>query len=95
MRCGHSQRERVDPFAVLGATVRRGNFLGFISHAHILVTDGCFFSNKGMFLVAPPWNGSPPYVLIYQTGISTWRGTKDYVMLSISDFSTTGNHHVN
>jgi hypothetical protein len=23
-------------------------------HAHILVTDGCFYGNKGMFLVAPP-----------------------------------------
>jgi hypothetical protein len=39
----------------LGATVRCGDFLGFNTHAHILVTDGCFYSNKGMFLVAPPW----------------------------------------
>jgi len=24
-----------------------------------VVTDGCFYGNKGMFLVAPPWNGCP------------------------------------
>ena len=39
---------------VLGATVRRGDFLGFNPHAHILVTYGCFYGNKGMFRVAPP-----------------------------------------
>jgi hypothetical protein len=38
----------------LGATVRRGDFLGFNPHAHILVTEGCFYGNKGMFLVARP-----------------------------------------
>jgi len=31
-----------------------GDFLGFNPHAHILVTDGCFYGNKGMFLVALP-----------------------------------------
>jgi hypothetical protein len=31
-----------------------GNFLGFNPHTHILVTDGCFYGNKGMFRVAPP-----------------------------------------
>jgi hypothetical protein len=38
----------------LGATVRRCDFLGFDPHAHILVTEGCFYGNKGMFLVARP-----------------------------------------
>ena len=28
--------------------------LGYHSHTHILVTDGCFYGNKGMFRVAPP-----------------------------------------
>ena len=41
---------------VMGA----GGFIGiflceFNPHDHILVTDGCFYGNKGMFLVAPPW----------------------------------------
>lgn len=31
-----------------------GDFLGFNPHAHILMTDGCFYGNKGMFRVAPP-----------------------------------------
>jgi hypothetical protein len=31
-----------------------GDFLGFNPHTHILVTDGCFYGNKGMFRVAPP-----------------------------------------
>ncbi len=31
-----------------------GDFLGFNSHCHILITDGCFYGNKGMFRVAPP-----------------------------------------
>jgi hypothetical protein len=31
-----------------------GDFLGFNPHLHILVGDGCFYGNKGMFLVAPP-----------------------------------------
>ena len=39
--------------------MRAGDFIGFNPHAHILVTDGCFYGNKGMFLVAPPWNGCP------------------------------------
>jgi hypothetical protein len=26
-----------------------GDFLGFNPHCHILVTDGCFYGNKGMF----------------------------------------------
>jgi nucleoside-diphosphate-sugar epimerase len=51
--------ERLDSLVALGATVRRGDFLGFNPHAHILVTDGCFYGNKGMFLVTSPWNGWP------------------------------------
>jgi hypothetical protein len=31
-----------------------GDFLGFNPHLHILVTDGCFYGNRGMFRVAPP-----------------------------------------
>jgi hypothetical protein len=31
-----------------------GDFLGYHSHTHILVSDGCFYGNKGMFRVAPP-----------------------------------------
>jgi len=31
-----------------------GDFLGFNPHCHILVTDGCFYGNRGMFRVAPP-----------------------------------------
>ncbi|MBW6487419.1 MAG: transposase [Syntrophobacterales bacterium] len=31
-----------------------GDLLGFNPHCHILVTDGCFYGNKGMFRVAPP-----------------------------------------
>jgi hypothetical protein len=32
-----------------------GDFLGFNPHLHILVTDGCFYGNKGMFRVSPPF----------------------------------------
>jgi hypothetical protein len=31
-----------------------GDFLGFNPHTYILVTDGCFYGEKGMFRVAPP-----------------------------------------
>jgi ribosomal protein S27E len=31
-----------------------GDFLGFNPHCHIILTDGCFYGNKGMFRVAPP-----------------------------------------
>ncbi|HAR49510.1 MAG TPA: hypothetical protein DCR81_05300 [Smithella sp.] len=31
-----------------------GDALGFNPHCHILLTDGCFYGNKGMFRVAPP-----------------------------------------
>jgi len=31
-----------------------GDFLGFNPHCHILVTNGCFYGNRGMFRVAPP-----------------------------------------
>jgi len=31
-----------------------GDFLRFNPHCHILVTDGCFCGNKGLFRVAPP-----------------------------------------
>ena len=31
-----------------------GDFLGFNPHCHILVSDGCFYGNRGMFRVAPP-----------------------------------------
>jgi len=31
-----------------------GDFLGFSPHAHVIVTDGCFYGDKGMFQVAPP-----------------------------------------
>ena len=31
-----------------------GDFLGFNPHCHILVTDGCFYGDNGMFRVAPP-----------------------------------------
>lgn len=31
-----------------------GDFLGFNPHCHILMTDGCFYGDKGMFRVAPP-----------------------------------------
>ena len=30
-----------------------GDFLGFNPHCHILVTDGCFYGDNGMFRVAP------------------------------------------
>jgi hypothetical protein len=39
---------------------KAGDFIGFNPHAHILVTDGCFYGNKGLFLVAPPWTCSKP-----------------------------------
>jgi len=41
------------PGAVI-AMQKFGDFLGFNPHCHILVTDGCFYGNKGMFRVAPP-----------------------------------------
>jgi hypothetical protein len=31
-----------------------GDFLGFNPHCHILLTDGCFYGNRGTFRVAPP-----------------------------------------
>ncbi len=31
-----------------------GDFLGFHPHCHILLTDGCFYGERGMFRVAPP-----------------------------------------
>jgi len=31
-----------------------GDFLGFNPHCHILVTDGCFYGDGGIFRVAPP-----------------------------------------
>ena len=31
-----------------------GDFLGFNPHCHILVTDGCFYGDRGMFRVAQP-----------------------------------------
>ena len=31
-----------------------GDLIGHNPHCHILVTDGCFYGNKGMFRVAPP-----------------------------------------
>ena len=31
-----------------------GDFLVFTPPCHILVTDGCFYGNKGMFRVALP-----------------------------------------
>jgi len=31
-----------------------GDLLGFNPHCHILVTDGCFYGDGGMFRVAPP-----------------------------------------
>jgi len=31
-----------------------GDLLGFNPHCHIILTDGCFYGNKGMFRVAPP-----------------------------------------
>ena len=31
-----------------------GDFLGFNPHCHVLVTDGCFYGDRGMFRVAPP-----------------------------------------
>ncbi len=30
------------------------DFPGFNPHCHILLTDGCFYGDKGMFKVAPP-----------------------------------------
>jgi hypothetical protein len=32
-----------------------GDFLGFNPHTHILVTDGCFYGDGGMFRVSPPF----------------------------------------
>ena len=61
---------------------RAGDFIGFNPHAHILVTDGCFYGNKGMFLVAPPWNGWSPCVLTYRTRESRWCSNKDSATLS-------------
>ena len=31
-----------------------GDFLGFNPYCHILITDGCFYGDRGMFRVAPP-----------------------------------------
>jgi len=31
-----------------------GDYLGFNPHCHILMTDGCFYGERGMFRVAPP-----------------------------------------
>ena len=31
-----------------------GDYLGFNPHCHIILTDGCFYGNKGIFRVAPP-----------------------------------------
>jgi hypothetical protein len=31
-----------------------GDFLGFSPHCHVLVTDGCYYGDKGMFCAAPP-----------------------------------------
>jgi len=31
-----------------------GDFLGFNPHCHILLTDGCFYGDRGMFRIAPP-----------------------------------------
>jgi hypothetical protein len=42
---------------ILGAVIAMqtfGDFLGYNPHCHILVTDGCFYGNGGMFSVAPP-----------------------------------------
>jgi ribosomal protein S27E len=33
-----------------------GDFLGFSPHCHVLVTDGCFYGDRGMFRVAPPFD---------------------------------------
>jgi len=47
----------VSPDPIPGAVIAVqtfGNFLGFNPHLHILVTDGCFYGNNGMFRVAPP-----------------------------------------
>ncbi|MDP2725496.1 MAG: transposase, partial [Syntrophales bacterium] len=32
-----------------------GDFLGYNPHTHILVTDGCFYGDGGMFRVSPPF----------------------------------------
>ena len=48
---------KVSPDPIPGAVIAVqtfGNFLGFNPHLHILVTDGCFYGNNGMFRVAPP-----------------------------------------
>jgi hypothetical protein len=31
-----------------------GDLIGHNPHGHLLVTDGCFYGDKGMFRVAPP-----------------------------------------
>jgi len=31
-----------------------GDLLGFNPHCHILLTEGCFYGDKGMFRVLPP-----------------------------------------
>jgi len=45
--------QKSDPGAVI-AVQTFGDFLGFNPHFHILVTDGCFYGDGGMFRVAPP-----------------------------------------
>ena len=47
-----SEKEPI-PGAVI-AVQTFGDFLRFNPHCHILLTDGCFYGNKGMFRVAPP-----------------------------------------
>jgi hypothetical protein len=66
---------------------RTGDLIGFNLHARILATDGCFYGNKGMFLVAPPWNGRPPCVLIDRTRESKWCSHKDSATLSETTYS--------
>jgi hypothetical protein len=49
----HSVPE-TDP--ILGAVIAVqtfGGFIGFNPHCHILLTDGCSYSYRGMFRVAP------------------------------------------
>jgi hypothetical protein len=60
MRLGIAQGLHAGCRAEKGSSARRiiaiqtfGDWLGFNSHCHILITDGCFYG-KGMFRVAPP-----------------------------------------
>jgi ribosomal protein S27E len=52
-RCQWRPENEPIPGAVI-AMQTFGDFLGFNPHCHILVTDGCFYGEKGMFRVAPP-----------------------------------------